>query len=110
MIVPFESRKVEGLITPFRRRDKIPDLVIFSLEQISLKRHFRARVFELGEIAAKLDLQGRRTVRETKSLQFRYDPAQDRHSLLPLLLRQRRRWLIIRPLDQLTGGGDAHAA
>src|ERR1700736_780608 len=109
-IVPFTSRNAEGLITPLRHHNEVPELVVFSLEHLSLQRRFGACVFELREVAAKLHLQRRRTVWKTKSLQFRHNPAQDRHSFLPLLFRERRRWLIIRPFDQLTGSGNAHAA
>src|SRR2546425_1250324 len=103
-IVPFASRNVQRLITPLRRRDKVAHLILFSLQQIALQGCFRVRVFEPSEIAAEFDLQRRRTAWKIKFLQLGDAPAEDRQSLLPFSFRQRRRRLVVRPLDQLTGG------
>src|SRR5262249_45315683 len=93
-----------------RRRDEVVHFIMFPLQQRSLERCFRARVFERGKIAAEFHLQRWRPTRKTKFLQFGHQAAQNRPTFLALFLRKWRRRLIVLPFDQLAGGRNAHAA
>src|SRR5580704_10297729 len=109
-IAPLASADGESLIAPLGCHEEIAHFIAFSLEQRPLQSCVRTRVFKLSKVARKLHLQRRRAGRETKFLELRYDPAQNRPSLFALLFREWRRWLIICPFNQLARGRDAHAA
>jgi hypothetical protein len=109
-VLPIKLCDVQLLIAPFESSEQVAHFILPPAKQLPAQGRFDSRVFELGDIAGKFDLQRWATTWKGKLLQFGDDSLQDRQSLLPFLFRERRRRLIVLSLDQLAGHRNAHAA